>query len=369
MAARSRRASSPATPTRESSQATLRPAPNRLRSAFPDGTLGDVSSPPTTGQAPTAIESRSKRRESRSRSGTAAGRGSTSIIESRAVPRSSPSDASEVPFLAADSYVQAHFRAELGDGGRLTLLEPPSYRFDIRPDDFQKEYPLPTVAMLEAAAADDQLVRDALSYADGIGAAHEIHGLRALAAFEREPTGARADAVVRTCATLPMSRAALQIVDKAKWGIYSDQPEDFAPGSGRTPPPARPVWRPASGARRGSRERRAARNDRSGPTEGSVEEFKMGPGDTPANGTDERSCPCWRGWRRRPFEFAQRPAETRTGRRRACPAPAEARERCSGPSCAASARLAQQADGCVRHDRTASCHDRMRLTRSPDPSR
>ncbi len=83
-----------------------------------------------------------------------------------------------------------------------------------------------------------KLFTGALSYADGIGAAHEIHGLRALAAFEREPTGARADAVVRTCATLPMSRAALQIVDKAKWGIYSDQPEDFAqdPDERRLPP-------------------------------------------------------------------------------------------------------------------------------------
>ncbi len=149
-----------------------------------------------------------------------------------------PTDGSGIPFLSSDSYAQAHFRAELGEDGRLALLEAPSYRFDIRPDDFQKEYPLPTVAMLEAAEADDQLVKDALSYADGVGAAHEIRGLRALAAFEREPTGARADEVVRTCTSLPMSRAVLQIVDKAKWGIYSDQPEDFAqdPDERRLPP-------------------------------------------------------------------------------------------------------------------------------------
>ncbi len=37
--------------------------------------------------------------------------------------------------LSPDSYVQAHFRAELGEDGRLALLEAPSYRFDIRPDD------------------------------------------------------------------------------------------------------------------------------------------------------------------------------------------------------------------------------------------
>ncbi len=151
-------------------------------------------------------------------------------------------DGGGMPFLSADSYAQAHFRAELNEDGRLALLESPSYRYDIRPDDFQKEYPLPTVAMLEATERSDALVEDALRYADSIGAAHEIHALRALVAFEREPTGARAGAVVSACGrlrgSLSIPKAALDVLNRAEWGIYTDQPEDFAqdPDERRLPP-------------------------------------------------------------------------------------------------------------------------------------
>ncbi len=45
--------------------------------------------------------------------------------------------------LSPDSVVRVHLRAELADDDTLQLLEPPSYRFYVRPDDFQKQYPPP----------------------------------------------------------------------------------------------------------------------------------------------------------------------------------------------------------------------------------
>ncbi len=124
-------------------------------------------------------------------------------IEGRAIFTHSSS--AKTTYLSSDSYVQAHFRAELGEDGKVRLLEAPSYRFDLRADDFQqKPYPLPTVELLETAAADNVLLTDALKYAEKIGAAPEIHALRAIAAYEREPepTTAMADAVVSACNNL-----------------------------------------------------------------------------------------------------------------------------------------------------------------------
>ncbi len=138
----------------------------------------------------------------------------------------------KVTFLSADSYVQAHFRAELSEDGSLTLLEAPSYRFDIRPDDFQKEYPAPTMAMLEAADT-GELVRDVLLFARSIGVEHEIHALRALAAFEREPNYAHAKAVVDACGPLrdserdppnpALTGAIRDIIGKAELGLLNNQ--------------------------------------------------------------------------------------------------------------------------------------------------
>ncbi len=99
-------------------------------------------------------------------------------------------------YLSADSYVQTHFRAELTENGSLRLLEAPSFGFNLERDDFQKPYPPPTIELVEGLAADDALVQDVLQYANTNGMGHHVYTLRALAAFEHEPTLANANAVV-----------------------------------------------------------------------------------------------------------------------------------------------------------------------------
>ncbi len=108
------------------------------------------------------------------------------------------------PYLSPDSYLHTHFRTELNESGSLTLLEAPSYRFHLRPDDlFQKRYPQPTVAVLEAANQGNEMVRDALWYSQHIGMEQYLVALRAVAAFEREPTAAHVVSVVDACHGLP----------------------------------------------------------------------------------------------------------------------------------------------------------------------
>ncbi len=102
-------------------------------------------------------------------------------------------------YLSPDSYVQAHFRAELTENGTLRLLEAPSYGFDLQPDDFQKQYPSPTIELVERLKPDDVLVVDVLEYATRDKSEHHVRALRAVAAFEREPTLPNAKAVVAAC--------------------------------------------------------------------------------------------------------------------------------------------------------------------------
>ncbi len=67
----------------------------------------------------------------------------------------------------------------------------------------QNPAPAPIIASLEHAQKDDSLLTGALEHARTIGAEPHIHALRAIAAFERDPTVANALAVTKACALLP----------------------------------------------------------------------------------------------------------------------------------------------------------------------
>ncbi len=103
--------------------------------------------------------------------------------------------------LSPDSRLQLHFRLELREDNTLVLLEAPSYRFDLRPDEFQKPYPPPTAHSIGKETEDSDLVRDVLRYSRQVGVDHEIHALRALDRLEgaTEPTLSDAAAVVSAC--------------------------------------------------------------------------------------------------------------------------------------------------------------------------
>ncbi len=111
----------------------LWPAPSRLRSAFPMAPRGYISDP--NPGSDTDGQTLSKQTTRITFSIGESGRPRIDVddrIEGRA---SFLQPDGKTTILSPDSYVQAHFRAELSEDGRLALLEAPSYRFDIRPDD------------------------------------------------------------------------------------------------------------------------------------------------------------------------------------------------------------------------------------------
>jgi len=106
-------------------------------------------------------------------------------------------------YLSPDSHMQVHIRAEIDPQGRLLLLEAPSYRLDLRADDFQKPYRPPTVGDVVTAREGDELHSDLMPYSRRIGAEYQVLALRAIDAFERQPTPENAAAVVTACDLAP----------------------------------------------------------------------------------------------------------------------------------------------------------------------
>jgi hypothetical protein len=109
--------------------------------------------------------------------------------------------------LSPESYVQAHFRAEIDAEGRLRLLEAPSYHFDLEPDDFQKTFAPPTLEQVRTAPDGHPGVEAILAYARGIGQGHQVPALRAIEIFERAPTPANAAEVIKACDAAPKAVA------------------------------------------------------------------------------------------------------------------------------------------------------------------
>jgi hypothetical protein len=104
-------------------------------------------------------------------------------------------------YLSPDSHMQVHIRAEIDPHGRLLLLEAPSYRLDLRADDFQKPYRPPTVGDVVATREGKELFSDLMTYSRGIGAQDGVVAFLALAQFKRHPTRDNAAAVVLACDT------------------------------------------------------------------------------------------------------------------------------------------------------------------------
>jgi hypothetical protein len=97
-----------------------------------------------------------------------------------------------------DSHVEMNFSAELGNEG-LRLLRAPSYRFNLKRDEFQKDYEPPTAESLREMKPMDDAVTDVLNYAGPLGKGYQLTALRAADTFQGQPTVANALAVIAEC--------------------------------------------------------------------------------------------------------------------------------------------------------------------------
>jgi hypothetical protein len=100
--------------------------------------------------------------------------------------------------LSRDSHLEMNFSAELGNEG-LRLLGAPSYRFNLKRDEFQKDYEPPTAESLREAQPMDDAVTDVLNYATPLGKGYQLTALRAADTFQGQPTVANALAVIAEC--------------------------------------------------------------------------------------------------------------------------------------------------------------------------
>ncbi len=117
-----------------------------------------------------------------------------------------PADGGEPLYLTADSSVTLRYRAELVDGA-LKLLAPPSYHFILKKDDFQRPYARPTAAAIRRMRKGDAALAEVLEHSTRIGKDNEVKALRAVDAFQREPTLLNAVEVISECERDPATAA------------------------------------------------------------------------------------------------------------------------------------------------------------------
>ncbi len=162
-------------------------------------------------------------------------------------------------FLSPDSRLQAHFRAELQDDGTLKLLETPSCHASLRPAEFQKPYPEPTLAQVRSATPHDQFLDDLMTHARKLGREHEVLAYRALDAFGKAPNLLNAAAVL-SGKDMKSSQAAQEIVStevqaKVLSGIEPSRPGVIAAFDG-VAAQARQLLKDKAGTEEGHRARR-----------------------------------------------------------------------------------------------------------------
>ncbi len=102
---------------------------------------------------------------------------------------------------APDSYITAHYCAEVTEDGYLALVEPPTYGFHLTLDPVQSSYLAPNVENLRNApvASLEEIMGPPESRPAGAG--NLVAALRAFDSFERHPTLGGAAEIVTLCDT------------------------------------------------------------------------------------------------------------------------------------------------------------------------